>query len=59
MEEWRVSELLPDKDLHERDEYWQAFVIGDNIPKVLKRLHIGTVRDTFGNGCDDARLQTA
>ena len=42
LEEWRVSELLPDKDMHERDEYWQAFVIGDNIPKVLERLHIGT-----------------
>ena len=42
LEEWRVSELLPDTNLHERDEYWQAFVIGDNIPKVLERLHIGT-----------------
>ena len=42
LEEWRVSELLPDKTLHERDEYWQAYVIGDNIQTVLHRLHIGT-----------------
>ena len=42
LEEWRVSELLPDTNLHERDEFWQAFVIGDNIPKVLDRLDIHT-----------------
>lgn len=43
LEEFRVSELLPDKDLHERDAYWRAWIIGaDNINAVLKRLNIHT-----------------
>lgn len=43
LEEFRVSELLPEKELHERDEYWRAWVIGeDNINAVLKRLNINT-----------------
>ncbi len=43
LEEFRVSELLPEKRLHERDAYWRAWVIGEaNINAVLKRLNINT-----------------
>lgn len=41
LDEWRVSELLPEKDKHVRDEHWRAWVLGDdNIREVLKMLKV-------------------
>lgn len=41
LDEWIVSELLPNKDLHQRDDQWRAWVIGDDyIRRVLHLLNI-------------------
>ena len=41
LDEWIVSELLPNKDLHQRDDQWRAWVIGDDyIRRVLDLLNI-------------------
>lgn len=41
LDEWIVSELLPNKDLHQRDDQWRAWVIGeDYIRRVLDVLDL-------------------
>jgi len=41
LDEWIISELLPNKDLHQRDDQWRAWVIGDDyIHRVLDLLLI-------------------
>ena len=47
LDERRVSGLLPEQELHERDAYWQAWVIGDDkIREVLRCFDLDTKENT-------------